>query len=160
MPSRHTEKTREYVRDLRINQTRAEDWLWRVLRGSRFSGVKFRRQVSIGPFIVDFYCHEKKLVIELDGGQHNSKENLVRDAERSKYLARHGLVVIRFWNNEVFQQKDAVLTQIWQTLHQSREPPNFADGKAALTRFCQGKISLSPGFAAGEGFRAAIVKLI
>ena len=81
-----SEKTRTYARALRQNQTAAELWLWKMVRAHRFAGFKFRRQVPIGPFIVDFYCHQKRLVIELDGGQHNLSDALDYDAWRSDFL--------------------------------------------------------------------------
>ena len=117
MVARYPEKIQQYARALRSNQTPAETWLWRTLRAHRFSGFKFRRQVPIGPFIVDFYCHQKRLVIELDGGQHNLIEAKSYDRQRSEFLDQQGLNVIRFWNNDALHHKEAVLQQIWDVLH-------------------------------------------
>jgi very-short-patch-repair endonuclease len=83
---------------LRRNQTPEESILWARLRRNQL-GVKFKRQYSVGPYVIDFYCPEKKLAIELDGSQH--LENKEYDEERSAYLAVLGIQTIRFWNNEV-----------------------------------------------------------
>ena len=82
-------------KELRKKQTPWEDTLWHYLRAKRFKGYRFRRQVVIGPFIVDFYCHKKRLIVELDGGQHNEKENLSKDAVRTNYLTKAGYKVVR-----------------------------------------------------------------
>jgi DNA (cytosine-5-)-methyltransferase len=97
-------------RQLRQNMTLAEQRLWQHLRGKRLAGYKFRRQQPLGTYILDFVCLEAKLVIEIDGGQH--AEQTTYDAQRSHYLQQHGLTVLRFWNNEVLQQTEAVLTAI------------------------------------------------
>lgn len=124
LAARYPEKLQEYARALRSNQTQAEAWLWKMLRAHRFSGFKFRRQVPIGPFIVDFYCHQRRLVLELDGGQHNQSDALDYDRKRSDFLRLNGLHVVRFWNNDVLQQKESVLQKIWSLLN--REPsPDF-----------------------------------
>jgi very-short-patch-repair endonuclease len=95
MPS----ERREFVRSLRKRQTRAEDILWERLRGSRFHGAKFRRQVPFDRFVVDFYCHAAKLAIELDGKQHEWFSEY--DAGRTEVLERLGVDVVRFTNEEV-----------------------------------------------------------
>jgi len=92
--------------------TDAEQKLWQHLRMRQVRGLAFRRQHPCGPFILDFACLQLKLAIELDGGQHN--ENIQKDAERSSYLQKNGWSVLRFWNNEVLQEMDAVLTEIAQ----------------------------------------------
>lgn len=120
MVARYPEKIQQYARTLRSNQTPAEAWLWRMLRAHRFSGFKFRRQVPIGPFIVDFYCHQERLVIELDGGQHNLLEAQSYDKQRSEFLRQRGFSVIRFWNKDALCQKEAVLQQIWNFLHREK----------------------------------------
>ena len=96
------------ARDLRQQMTDAERFLWSRLR-RRFLGAKFRRQVPLGPYIVDFACMRSKLVIEVDGGQH--LENLA-DAARDRWLAENGFRVLRFWNHEVLQNLDGVLERI------------------------------------------------
>jgi very-short-patch-repair endonuclease len=88
-------------RELRRNQTDAERALWAEVRNQQFFGMRFFRQYSIGPYILDFYCPTVKLAVELDGGQHNQGDNMEYDAARSEYLKAQGIDVMRFWNNEV-----------------------------------------------------------
>jgi very-short-patch-repair endonuclease len=106
----------EQARRLRRSQTDAETYLWRLLRDRRFLGVKFRRQHSIPPFVVDFYAHEANLAIELDGGGHNEPNKQAHDEKRTQFLALQGVRVLRFWNNEVFQNTDGVLQAIYDAL--------------------------------------------
>ena len=102
-------------RHLRSRQTDAERKLWFAVRDRRLTGFKFVRQEAIGPFIVDFVCRDKRLVVEVDGGQHaDSAEDAVRDA----FLAREGYRVMRFWNNDVLSNRDGVLTVILEALLQ------------------------------------------
>jgi len=96
-------------KDLRRNQTDAERAFWSIVRNKQFLGMKFFRQYSFGPYILDFYCPEKKLAVELDGGQHNLPEGREYDAARTNYLNDHGVEVVRFWNNEVLGKMDGVL---------------------------------------------------
>jgi len=95
---------------LRQHQTDAEQKLWFHLRGKRFGGVKFKRQKPIGPYIVDFVAVNEKLVIELDGGQH--QERMAHDQTRTRYLESCGYRVLRFWNNDCLAQTEAVMEQI------------------------------------------------
>lgn len=95
---------------LRSQQTEAEKRLWYHLRARRFMDLKFKRQKPLGNYIVDFICDEKRLVIEVDGGQH--AEQLGYDQRRDAWLRGEGYTVLRFWNNDVMQQLDAVLEQI------------------------------------------------
>jgi very-short-patch-repair endonuclease len=104
---------RQRARDLRKNSTDAERHLWYHLRASRF-GFKFKRQVPIGTYIVDFVCLEKRLIIELDGGQHI--DNQIYDTKRTDWLMTQGFKVLRFWNNDVFQQMPSVLEIITSAL--------------------------------------------
>ncbi len=90
--------------------TRAEEILWQRLRGSRFDGAKFRRQVPFGRFVVDFYCHAAKLVVELDGKQHEWFSEY--DAARTEVLERLGVRIIRFTNAEISDDMDGVLARI------------------------------------------------
>ncbi len=94
-------KLNQNRRELRRNQTDAERALWAKVRNKQFFGMKFFRQYSIGPYILDFYCPVLKLAEELDGGQHNQNYNRDYDTARSDYLKTHGIDVIRFWDNEV-----------------------------------------------------------
>ena len=106
----------ERIRELRQAQTEAEQRLWRLLRHRRFQGSKFRRQHPITPYILDFYCHEARLGIEVDGGQHNDPETRRQDAARTVFLASKGVTVLRFWNHEVLQHGQAVLEQLDEAL--------------------------------------------
>jgi type I restriction enzyme S subunit len=103
----------EFARQLRHQATDAENLLWRLLRGRQIANAKFRRQHAFPPYILDFYCHELKLAVELDGGQHNVDAGQRRDARRDEYLAGHGIRVLRFWNNEVLRETEAVLEAIY-----------------------------------------------
>lgn len=103
--------TSQRARALRKRMTDAERLLWRHLRNRGLDGWKFRRQYPVGPFIVDFICLEKNVVIEVDGGQHAEKAEL--DIQRSAYLNKMGYRVLRFWNNEVLQETEAVLEAIF-----------------------------------------------
>ena len=99
-------------RELRRNQTDAERVLWAKIRNKQFFGMKFFRQYSFGSYILDFYCPEKKLAVELDGGQHNQPEGREYDAVRTNYLNAYGVEVVRFWNNEVLGEMDGVLARL------------------------------------------------
>ncbi|MGE0809759.1 MAG: DUF559 domain-containing protein [Immundisolibacter sp.] len=111
-----------FARQLRGTATDAETLLWRLLRDRRVAGAKFRRQHPFPPYILDFYCHEHRLAIELDGGHHSEEAHQSRDAQRSEYLARYGIRVLRFWNNEVLQQTEAVMEAIYQAVSGGGEP--------------------------------------
>jgi isoleucyl-tRNA synthetase/very-short-patch-repair endonuclease len=104
------------ARELRHNSTDAENKLWSALRGKKIDGHKFRRQHPIGNFITDFCCIEKKLVVELDGSQHNDEEFLKYDAARSAFLNDAGYTVIRFWNNQVFEHIESVVETVLSVL--------------------------------------------
>ena len=106
-----------YARQLRGTQTDAENLLWQILRDRRFCGFKFRRQHPVGSYILDFYCHDAQLAIELDGGGHAVEEQMEYDQQRTKDLAGAGIRVLRFWNNQVFKQTEAVLESIYEALH-------------------------------------------
>ncbi|MDR6954668.1 very-short-patch-repair endonuclease [Ancylobacter sp. 3268] len=100
------------ARRLRRDQTDAEQRLWSRLRNRQLDGWKFRRQVPIDQFTVDFFCPDAKLVVELDGGQHTTEAN----AERTRIIETDGYLVIRFWNNDVLTNTDGVLLRILETL--------------------------------------------
>ena len=95
-----------YARALRKSPTEAERALWRHIRLRQLEGCKFRRQQPLGRCIVDFVCFEKKLIIELDGGQH--AEQMASDAERTAWLETQGFRVLRFWNHDVLSNIEAV----------------------------------------------------
>jgi very-short-patch-repair endonuclease len=108
------------AKTLRSNQTEAEQQLWNHLRAHRFLDLKFKRQKPIGRYIVDFVCVERRLIIEIDGGQH--AEQVEYDQHRDAWLRGQGYTVLRFWNNEVIQQMEAVLEKIIVTLTLSPSP--------------------------------------
>ena len=104
------------ARALRGTMTDAEQLLWYCLRRKQLGGFRFRRQHPFEMFVLDFYCCETKLAIELDGGQHNEPEGIARDKVRTELLIKHGIYVLRFWNNEVFTNLEGVLQRIYEVL--------------------------------------------
>jgi very-short-patch-repair endonuclease len=90
-------------RRLRKDATDAERKLWTILRDRRIAGLKFFRQYSIGPYILDFYCPDERLAVEVDGGQHADVQGQEHDAKRDRYLRELNIRVIRFWNNDVLR---------------------------------------------------------
>ena len=102
--------------------TDAEQALWRVLRGRQFSGCKFRRQHPFGDYILDFVCLSNKLVIEVDGGQHCSQTEY--DEIRTGKLQSAGFHMLRFWNNEVFEEFEAVKEKIWMAVQERQDQPH------------------------------------
>ena len=106
------------ARELRRDRTAAEAKLWGRLRNASLDGVKFRRQFPIGEFIADFCCPQRRLVIELDGGQH--VEQVQRDEWRRALLAQHGYRVMRFWNEEIINNLDGVLERILEELRRDK----------------------------------------
>jgi very-short-patch-repair endonuclease len=115
------ESTRQFAKCLRRNQTDAERVLWFRLRDRRLAGWKFKRQVPIDRFVVDFFCADGKVIVEIDGGQHD--ENRARDASRTAALEAMGYLVLRFWNNDVMRNTDGVLETILGTLNLLRSKP-------------------------------------
>jgi very-short-patch-repair endonuclease len=105
------------ARQLRKDQTLAETRLWQYLRNRQLTDCKFRRQHVIGPYIVDFVCLEKKLIVELDGGHHLEQQEY--DQLRTLELNSSGFRVLRFWNNEVLAEPDRILEVILSALHDS-----------------------------------------
>jgi len=102
------------ARELRTDSTDAERRLWQKLKRRQLAGVKFRRQQPIGPYIVDFVCLERRLVIEVDGGQHS--ERLDEDTQRSQWLEAQGFRVLRFWNNDVLANTDVVTQTVFDAV--------------------------------------------
>jgi very-short-patch-repair endonuclease len=105
---------RTHARELRKNPTDAERLLWQKLRYWQVDGCKFRRQQPVGPYIVDFVCLQKRLIVELDGGQHAERANY--DGDRDAWLRDQGFVVLRFWNNDMIQNIDGVMEKIVEKL--------------------------------------------
>ena len=103
----------QFAKSMRHAATDAENLLWQLLRAKRFMELKFRRQHVIKPYIVDFYCHELGLVIELDGSQHGTDDAIEYDAERTKFLEALGLTVVRYWNHDVLGNTEAVLRDLY-----------------------------------------------
>ncbi len=139
---------RDRARQLRKEQTPMEQWLWQLLRAKRFSGFKFRRQQTIGRYIVDFVCFAQKLIIELDGSQHADAQE--EDAARDYWLRGEGFRVLRFWNNELQQQTDAVLEMIWNALQEFQEPP-LPNPSPTRGEGLNASIFLNGGGVGGEG---------
>ena len=151
-----------FARQLRQTQTDAETLIWRMLRNRALKDAKFRRQHPMGPYILDFYCAEHRLAIELDGGQHNGCE---RDAQRDAWLAAQGITVLRFWNNQVLQETENVLQAIWQALPEmiSLPLPSPSPPTPLMTTLSDrlspqaGKSPLIPPAGEGSRMRAAFV---
>lgn len=101
-----------FARGLRKDLTDAEQLMWGLLRGRRLLDFKFRRQYPLDPYVLDFYCHEACLAVEIDGGQHNDPDERSRDERRTKFIEDQGIRVMRFWNHEVLAETDAVLEAI------------------------------------------------
>ena len=100
------------ARNLRKNSTPQEKLLWQIFRNHNFYGYEIRRQSPIGNYIVDFVCRDKKIIIEIDGGQHNELQNILNDNIRTEYLKSKGYKVIRFWNNEINENIEGVYLKL------------------------------------------------
>jgi len=112
--------TTSRARSLRSDMTDVERLLWRVIRGKQIHAHRFRRQHPIGPYIADFACIERRLAVELDGGQHQYQAS--QDEQRTAYLQSQGWRILRFWNNEVLNNLDGVLSTIVE--HLNHAPPS------------------------------------
>ena len=106
------DKKYHIARTLRKNSTKEELILWKILRNRQFYNLKFKRQFPIGEYIVDFVCEEKKIVVEIDGGQHNTEDNIIKDLSRTKFIESKGYKVIRFWNNDIRENLDGVFQEL------------------------------------------------
>ena len=109
------------ARWLRGNQTEAEKFLWRKIRPLKNQGFHFRRQVPIDHLIVDFACLSRKLVIEVDGGQYAMGKGKESDLKRDAYLTSQGFHVLRFWNNDVLDNRDGVMQRVLEALSEECE---------------------------------------
>ena len=116
------------AKEFRKTQTEAEKILWKALRNHVFSELKFRRQHPVKCFIADFYCHEYKLIIEVDGGIHNHDIQKEHDENRTSELDEMGIQVIRFTNEDILKNIESVLHQIHQTILQSSSPSPGGEG--------------------------------
>jgi very-short-patch-repair endonuclease len=126
--TRNAPKLKERRQELRRNQTEAEKSFWAHVRNRSFLGLRFFRQYSIGPYILDFYCPKANIAVELDGGQHSLDESREYDIARSAFLAGHGIEVMRFWNHDVLQNIDGVLTCIAERITPSDLPLYKGEG--------------------------------
>lgn len=109
------------ARVLRTNSTIQERRMWNLLKNHQFHGLKFKRQQPIGNYIVDFICKEAKIIIEIDGGQHNEDSNIENDKIRTDYLKSKGYKVLRFWNNEIYDNIEGVLKKIESEINPLQE---------------------------------------
>jgi len=116
-----TPKIYEHAKMLRQTETNAEKLLWQELRNKKLNGLKFRRQHPIDKWIADFYCHEKKLVIELDGEIHNDFEARERDEGRTYELEQLGITVVRFTNDEIINNIEKALETINETVNNLKD---------------------------------------
>ena len=109
------------ARNLRKNSTKQERRLWNLLKNRQFHNLKFKRQQPIGDYIVDFICKEAKIIIEIDGGQHNEPENIEYDKTRTEYLNNLGYKVVRFWNNEIYENIEGVVLRLREEINPHQE---------------------------------------
>ena len=121
-PAKLPEDLRTWAREMRGRMTDAESLLWLLLRNRRIAGAKFRRQHPLGRFILDYYCLEKKLCIELDGGQHGEAASY--DERRDQWLQAQGIRVLRFWNNQMLAETEAVMEVIYQAISSTETNPS------------------------------------
>lgn len=121
----------EFARKLRQDATDAESLLWACLRDRRVHHRKFRRQHPVGSYVLDFYCAELNLAIELDGGQHNSAEGKARDLVREAFLRTQGIQTLRFTNHEMLREAEAVLNMIWNVTKPADSRPLSSVSDAA-----------------------------
>jgi very-short-patch-repair endonuclease len=119
--------SRQHARDLRKNMTDAERFVWQRIRYRQMGGHKFRRQVELGSYIVDFVCLARRLIVELDGGQHAEQHEY--DAVRDAWLRSQGFDILRFWNHEAMRDWDAVEEVIMRSLGKSAPPPRPSPAK-------------------------------
>jgi very-short-patch-repair endonuclease len=144
----------DFARQLRSKQTDTENRLWSHLRAHRLCGLKFRRQQPIGVYVVDFLCPEKKLIVELDGGQHQDRAEY--DKVRDAWLKSEGYTVLRYWNNEVMGDLEGVLEDIGRIAGVFTEPPPSPQplsprGRGAIFPDAPSPLPLEGGGAGGEG---------
>ena len=142
------------ARRLRNQSTDAERHLWQHLRGKQIAGYRFRRQVPVAGFIADFACLEAKVIVELDGGQH--AQNVGYDAQRDRLIEAQGFRILRFWDNQVFLETQAVLQEIMRALEASSPHPD-----PAALQVCpcppqaeEGMESIDPPPHAGDGMES------
>ena len=125
--NKHSEK--EKRRQLRNNLTKAEVIVWQHLKGRQVNNCKFRRQYSIGPFVLDFYCPELKLAIEIDGSSHDHEDAQAYDQERQKYIEALGITFLRFTNEQVYKNIESVVMSINEKSLQLKQTPPLGKGR-------------------------------
>jgi very-short-patch-repair endonuclease len=124
---RRISKLRGHAKEMRSQQTDAEHRLWQLLRAHRFAGYKFRRQVPLDFYIADFVCFARRLIIEIDGGQHSGSAT---DKRRDAFLRRQGFRLVRIWNDDLFTNEEGVMTSILNALQSPPLPdPSPARGE-------------------------------
>lgn len=123
---------RDRAKSMRSSATGAEHRLWQILRAKRFAGYKFKRQLPIDHYIVDFTCLTARLVVEVDGGQHAES---ARDERRDAYLRAQGFRILRFWNNEIFDNEEGVAARLSDALQSPLPNPSPAEGRGANGAF-------------------------
>jgi adenine-specific DNA-methyltransferase len=119
-PAKLPEDIKAWAKEMRKRMPDAEALLWKLLRNRSLTQAKFRRQHPLGRYILDFYCVEKKLAIELDGAQHADQSDY--DQRRDAYLNSLGIQVLRFWNNQMLLETETVLEVIYQSLNRAEQP--------------------------------------
>lgn len=120
-PRRLDSKTRDRARELRRDMSPAERRLWWAIRHKSLDGARFRRQVPVGEYFADFCCLKRKLIVEVDGGQHSETEEY--DRRRTQFLEAQGFRVIRFWNTDVMTNLEGVVDTIFENLNRPSRPP-------------------------------------
>jgi very-short-patch-repair endonuclease len=120
------ELLRHRAKKMRSEPTPAEHRLWQILRAKRLAGHKFKRQLAIDHYIVDFVCPKRRLIVEADGGQHSDSES---DVRRDAHLNAQGFQILRFWNNDIFTNEEGVLTSILDALQSPLPNPSPAEGE-------------------------------
>jgi very-short-patch-repair endonuclease len=116
----------DFTRALRKEQTNPESLFWYLVRDRRLMGLKFRRQHPMPPYVLDFYCDELKLAVELDGGQHNADDAAGRDRVRDAFIRARGIKVVRYWNHDVLLKTEQVLEDLIQRLSSRVRPSPLA----------------------------------
>ena len=152
-PSHHSallEALLTHARELRKNATDAENLFWQLLRRNQILGFGFRRQHPVGSYILDFYCHQAKLAIELDGGQHAEEAQRAHDDKRSDWLKAQGITVLRFWNNEVLTNTEGVLQSLFDWLSVAPSPA-LPRGERERSGGVSAVIPSPPGGGLGRG---------
>lgn len=122
----------DFARELRKTQTDVETFMWSLLRDRRFGGFQFRRQHPVEKYVLDFYCHDQSLAIEIDGGQHNTAAARAAGEHRTQFLSQRGIRVLRFWIHDVFEDTESVLEAIWRELRRGQgtlTPNPFPKGR-------------------------------